>query len=94
MLVRKYVQVVPSKLYSRIIEVDVPTKFYWNGDGSFDGLEFKLPRKITKHQLLLLNEILNRLHIVLQEAPVKTTVPDVYLRAFREKSNEQGSKDT
>lgn len=89
MLKRKYVQVVPSRLYSRIIEVDLPTKFYWNSNGSFDGLEFKLPRKITKHQLLLLNEILNRLHVVLQESPTKTLVPDVYLKAFKEKSNEQ-----
>lgn len=26
--------------YKEIIEVRVPTRFYWNPDGTFDGIEF------------------------------------------------------
>ncbi len=26
--------------YKEVIEIRVPTRFYWNPDGSFDGIEF------------------------------------------------------
>lgn len=31
---------IPTKNYKEVIEVRVPTRFYWNEDGSFDGIEF------------------------------------------------------
>jgi len=31
---------IPTKNYKEIIEVRVPTRFYWNDDGTFDGIEF------------------------------------------------------
>lgn len=31
---------IPTQFYKEIIEVRVPTRFYWNVDGSFDGVEF------------------------------------------------------
>lgn len=31
---------IPTQNYKEVIEVRVPTRFYWNEDGSFDGIEF------------------------------------------------------
>jgi len=31
---------IQTKNYKEVIEVRVPTRFYWNEDGSFDGIEF------------------------------------------------------
>jgi len=31
---------IPTKNYKEVIEVRVPVRFYWNLDGSFDGIEF------------------------------------------------------
>jgi len=31
---------IPTKNYKEVIEISVPTRFYWNDDGSFDGIEF------------------------------------------------------
>lgn len=30
----------PKTDYKEIIQVNVPTRFYWNKDGTFDGIEF------------------------------------------------------
>lgn len=34
------VAALQTKNYKEVIEVRVPTRFYWNEDGSFDGIEF------------------------------------------------------
>ena len=31
---------IPTENYKEVIEVRTPTRFYWNPDGSFDGIEF------------------------------------------------------
>lgn len=31
---------IPTKNYKEVIEIRVPTRFYWNEDGSYDGIEF------------------------------------------------------
>ncbi len=31
---------IPTKNYKEVIEIRVPTRFYWNPDDSFDGIEF------------------------------------------------------
>ena len=31
---------IPTRNYKEVIEIRVPTRFYWNEDGSFDGIEF------------------------------------------------------
>lgn len=31
---------IPTQNYKEVIEVRVPVRFYWNEDGSFDGIEF------------------------------------------------------
>ena len=31
---------IPTKNYKEIIEIRAPTRFYWDNDGTFDGIEF------------------------------------------------------
>ena len=31
---------IRTQNYKEVIEIRVPTRFYWNEDGSFDGIEF------------------------------------------------------
>jgi len=31
---------IQTKNYKEVIEIRVPVRFYWNQDGSFDGIEF------------------------------------------------------
>ena len=31
---------IPTKNYKEVIEICVPVRFYWNPDGTFDGIEF------------------------------------------------------
>lgn len=31
---------IETTVYGEVIEVRVPTRFYWDQDGSFDGIEF------------------------------------------------------
>lgn len=31
---------IPTKNYGEVIEIRTPTRFYWNQDGTFDGIEF------------------------------------------------------
>ena len=57
----KQVRKLRSKHYSSIIEVNVPSRFYWDETG-FDGFEFgEFKQDLTKHQKHLLNELLNDL---------------------------------
>lgn len=39
---------IQTENYKEVIEIRVPTRFYWNPDGSFDGIEFGA----FKHKLL------------------------------------------
>jgi len=34
------VAAMPTKNYKEVIEVRVPTRFYWDEEGAFDGIEF------------------------------------------------------
>jgi len=49
-----------STRYDTIIEVKVPTRFYWASDG-FDGIEFGPLDKCSKYQVKLLNGILEQM---------------------------------
>jgi len=31
---------IPTENYGEVIEIGVPVRFYWNKDGTFDGVEF------------------------------------------------------
>lgn len=85
MFIRRYVQVIRSRVYSRVIQVDIPIRFYWNGDDSFDGVEFgPIPKKTSTHQRKLLFEVLGRLHLEPMDTIKSTPIPEVYLKAFKE----------
>lgn len=49
-----------SKNYEKVIEVNVPIRFYWVHDG-FDGFEFGSLEKCSKYQIGLLRKIINQL---------------------------------
>jgi len=49
-----------SKNYDTVIEVRVPVRFYWADDG-YDGFEFGPLEGCTKHQIKLLEEIIDTL---------------------------------
>lgn len=74
-------EVIKSNIYNRIIQVNVPTRFYWNENG-FDGIEFGPIPKITKHQLQLLDETLTSIGYILKNK--KTPIPGAFLKAFKE----------
>lgn len=55
----KPVQKLRRKNYDSVIQVNVPTRFYWTKDG-FDGVEFgPFDSGVTKYQRSLLAKILN-----------------------------------
>jgi hypothetical protein len=54
----KPVRKLRSRSYSEVIEVDIPTRFYWIEKG-YDGMEFgPLPKGTTRYQLRLLTKVL------------------------------------
>ena len=88
---------IPSKFYTKIIEVNTPIRFYWAGD-DFDGIEFgPINRPLSRYQIRLLYEALdticrlmgiepNKLYISEEtKHKRKTPMPDYILRAFKDK---------
>ncbi len=55
-LIRKY----HSKNYSKVIEVKVPVRFYWDGD-NYDGFEFGSLLDCSPYQIKILGEVIERL---------------------------------
>ena len=80
----KYKKVVAEKIKSRnyikVIQVNIPVRFYWAEDG-FDGIEFGPLPKTTKHQLNLLHETLIGIGCTMQKG--KEPIPDAFLKAFK-----------
>ena len=73
-----------SKIYPKVIQVFLPTRFYWNENG-FDGIDFgPMPETTTSYQHRLLIQILNTLQELLEKKEHKISVPEVYLKAFGE----------
>ncbi len=75
---------IPSKFYTKIIEVNTPIRFYWVGD-DFDGVEFGPLNKATPYQLKLINEILEFMMLWAGLNKQETPMPDYILRAFKDK---------
>ena len=48
---------VPSDIYGRVIESNLPLRFYWNKNGTFDGVEFTV-LDISSEEYTLVQEIL------------------------------------
>jgi len=49
-----------SQIYSTIIEVGVPVRFYWS-DGEYDGFEFGPLCGCSKHQIGLLKTVIDQM---------------------------------
>ena len=49
-----------SKTYPQVIEVQVPVRFYWNEE-EYDGFEFGPLEGCTRHQLRLLDNVVDEL---------------------------------
>lgn len=77
---------IPSKFYSKIIEVNAPIRFYWVGD-DFDGIEFEPLKEATPYQLKLLNGILEFVMTWAGLERQETPIPDYILRAFKDKED-------
>jgi hypothetical protein len=46
--------------YKEILQVNVPVRFYWNMDGTFDGIEIgELKEELTEWEEQMLDDILN-----------------------------------
>ena len=79
--------------YSQIIEILVPTRFYWDEDGEFDGIEFgPFERPVSRYQIGLIHEALSVIYEAMGIEPEihektkdrrKTPIPDAFLRAFK-----------
>ena len=37
---------IPTKNYKEVIEIRVPMRFFWNEDGTFDGVECTFKREL------------------------------------------------
>jgi len=58
---------VRSKNYPKVIEVNVPVRFYWSED-KFDGVEFgPVPSGITKYQRSLILTALRQIGVLMDE---------------------------
>lgn len=72
-----------SKNYKTVIEVRVPTRFYWTEDG-FDGIEFGPLKGCTKYCLRLLTQILDGVpRDWLPDKEELTPIPDTFRNAFK-----------
>ena len=82
---------IKSDIYTKIIQVNVPTRFYWTEDG-FDGLEFSAIPRTTRHQLRLLNEVLDGTLMGMNiTATRRTPIPDTILKAFENNKRLKGN---
>lgn len=93
---KKYMnaQVIRSTCYGRVIQVNVPMRFYWDEDGEFDGMEFgKFKKKLNKYQSALIYEVLDvftcpRNVRACEERKrnnnVKLPIPEIFTKAFEE----------
>ena len=48
----------PKTDYREIIQINVPIRFFWNPDGSFDGVEFTFAYEITEWEQEMLDDCL------------------------------------
>jgi hypothetical protein len=80
---------IPSRFYTKIIEVNTPIRFYWVGK-DFDGIEFgPISPLATPYQHRLLSELLEFVMALCKLNEQETPIPDYILRAFKEKKEEE-----
>jgi len=92
----KAAQKIRSRHYDKIIQVNVPVRFYW-AEGEFDGIEFgPFERPVPRYQVRLVYEALGEIQEIMgteprisaqrktaQKKPVQ--IPQVYIDAFRKR---------
>lgn len=60
---------IPTQHYKEVIEIRVPVRFYWNPDGSFDGIEFgEFKTDLLPWQEYMMNQCLEVVGKVIEEA--------------------------
>lgn len=81
--------------YDKIIQINVPIRFYW-ADGKFDGIEIgPIPDGTTAYQHRLIREVTNQIMALMElahncikyieELTPKADIPQAFLEAFDNK---------
>ncbi len=94
-LVRRTVKKVPSKSgnYGLMVRVFVPATFFWNHNGSYDGVEFgPFPEETSRYQFRLLDKVLTALghkqERMSEQQESEEDIPPGVLRAFDEEEKQ------
>jgi len=85
-------------LYDKIIQVNVPVRFYW-AEGEFDGIEFgPFERPVPRYQIRLVYQALDALAERMDTEPIlsesrksdsdSASIPQVFLDAFKRESSQ------
>ena len=89
-------QKVRSKYYDKIIQVNVPVRFYW-AEGEFDGIEFgPFEKPVSQYQIHLIFEALTEIQEIMGTEPriasqrktkqkKPTQIPQAFINAFKKK---------
>lgn len=59
------VREIPSESYGRVIEIRLPTRYYWNKDGTFDGFEMTIS-KVSEADMILIQEVLQQMQFLIK----------------------------
>ena len=59
------VREIASETYGRVIEIRLPTRYYWNKDGTFDGFEMTIS-KMSKEDFVLVQEVLQQMQFLVK----------------------------
>jgi hypothetical protein len=89
---KKQVEKLRCKEYAKVIQVNVPTRFYWTEKG-FDGVEFgPIKKSATKYQLGLLDDVIDTVLFetgaLKRKGIRKTEIPDYIIKAFKDDDKE------
>jgi len=63
----KTVREIESDTYGRVIELRLPTRYYWNKDGTFDGIEITMGKNVLDSETLLVQEVFQQLEFLIRE---------------------------
>jgi hypothetical protein len=65
---------IPTRNYKEVIEIRVPTRFYWDKDGVFDGIEFgEFKTKLLPWEEDMVNRCLNEIMSLMGDTEAKAT---------------------
>lgn len=61
------VKEIPTSNYGRVIEINIPARFYWDINGDFDGVEFTTI-DLSESELNLIGEILSQFMLMKEDS--------------------------